>query len=135
MGKIYWNNLDPELEQQIKESISNMVIPDGTTITKSPQGVISVLGGSIEKPTTRHWYTAKVVDPLDPSKKVFVIDFDTVSTDFLIVIFNGEPLGRTEFEIVEDAFTGNYIRINTMRPIDYDVADVQGYLLRGFNTI
>ena len=55
--------------------------------------------------------------------------------DFLIVIFNGEPVGRTEFEIVEDTSTGNYIRINSMRPIDYDIANVQGYLLRGFDVI
>ena len=134
MGKIYWNNLDVELQTGLKKAVDNTLIPDGTTITKSPEGIISAIGGG-SKPATRHWYTTKVIDPLDPIKKVFVVDFNVLPDDFLIVIFNGEPLGRTEFEIVEDVTLGNYIRINTMRTIDYDIADVQGYLLRGFDVI
>lgn len=134
MGKIYWNSLDIELQTDLKKAVNNTLTPDGTTITKNAEGVISAVGGGT-KPTTRHWYTTTVTDPLDSTKKVFVVDFDVMEGDFLIVIFNGEPVGRTEFEIVEDTSTGNYIRINSMRPIDYDIANVQGYLLRGFDVI
>lgn len=92
-------------------------------------------GGTPVMPGWRHWYTTTVVDPVDPLRKVFVLDFDYVPTDFIHVIFNGETLAFDEYEIVEDATLGNYLRIITMRPFDYDLADVQGFLFRGFTGI
>ena len=45
MGKIYWNNLDVELQTGLKKAVDNTLTPDGTTITKNAEGVISAVGG------------------------------------------------------------------------------------------
>ena len=45
MSKIYWNNLHEEVRKEIQEAHDSILIPDGTTITKNEQGVISAVGG------------------------------------------------------------------------------------------
>lgn len=46
MAKIYWNNLDAEIAQQIKDSFAGILTPDGTTITADQNGVISAVAGA-----------------------------------------------------------------------------------------
>lgn len=91
-------------------------------------------GGTSTKPGIRHFYTTIIEDPVDPLKKVFLLDFDKKEWDFLQVFFNGETLGKGDFEVVEDTI-GDYVRINTVRPIDYEFAELQGYVFRGFEII
>lgn len=119
-------------------AVSGNVIADGTLglnkLTEELKKYITQ-AAQANQPVTRHWYTTLAEDPLDPTKKVFVMDFETDPDDFNIVVFNGGPLEKDNFDIVKDQNIGDYIRINSMRPIDYDYAEVQGYLFRGFKII
>lgn len=92
-------------------------------------------GSKLEQVGIRHFYTTVGEDPENALNKVFFIDFVREPGDFLEVFFNGEILGITDFMIVDDAVRGDYIRINTTRPIDFDYAELQGYLFRGFKAI
>jgi len=46
MAKIYWNNLDSEIVQQIQDSFNGILTPDGVTITVDNNGVISAVAGT-----------------------------------------------------------------------------------------
>lgn len=46
MSKIYWNNLDAEIVQQIQDAFKGILTPDGATITVDSNGVISAIAGA-----------------------------------------------------------------------------------------
>ena len=117
-------------------AVSGNVIADGTLGTsKLTEELKDLIINGGKKPGIRHFYTTIGEDPENPLSKVFFIDFVRQPGDFLEVFFNGEILGITDFILVDDEVRGDYIRINTTRPIDFDYAELQGYLFRGFDAV
>lgn len=108
---------------------------DGTTVTIAPDGTITAPSQDT-MPTIKHFFTTKIVDPLDSSRMVYQLDFDRQDMDFLVVYFNDVVINMNDFEVVDmGEGTMDYIRLKVMTPVDYEASHVHGFLCRGFNVL
>lgn len=107
-----------------------VIKPDGITLSVDSNGVLS----NMFMPSIKHYQTTKIDDPLDASKKIFLLDFERLETDFLEVVFNDVILDITDFEFIT-VQQGSAIRLNITNMVDYSLAYVHGFLYRGFNIL
>mgnify|MGYP000850272923 CR=1 FL=1 len=102
MGKIYWNSLDIELQTDLKKAVNNTLIPDGTTITKNAEGIISAKMSDIsgvvktvnsvppdEQGNVNTDY--QIVDPIPPSLNPS--DYPAGTSEFMASVSDDEPTG------------------------------------------